>query len=353
MTTPNSPFSGVQPRFASQRDLLETLSTLPTPDLDARDAAAARNATLTKPDGALGQLEKLAVWAAGWRANARPVADKAQIIVFAGNHGVTRQGVSVFPTDVTGQMVANFKAGGAAISQLADASGADLTVVPIDLETPTADFTEAPALSEEELCAALSIGWESVDPTADMIALGEMGIGNTTSAAAVARALFGGAAEDWVGRGASPDGATLDAKRRAVRAGMDRHALALRDAAHPPLEALRRFGGRELAAIAGATLRARMERIPVMLDGFICCAAVAPLFAIEPTALGHCLAAHRSAEAAHDRLLEELGLEPLLDFGLRLGEGSGAALALPILRGALACHSRMATFAEASVSTAG
>ena len=353
MTTPNSPSSGAAPRFASPQDLLDALSTLPGPDLDARDAAEARNATLTKPDGALGRLERLAVWAAGWRANARPVGDTAQIIVFAGNHGVTRQGVSAFPTEVTGQMVANFKAGGAAISQLAVTSGAALTVVPIDLEKPTEDFTEAPAMSEDELCAALSIGWEAVDPAVDVLALGEMGIGNTTSAAAVARALFGGAAEDWVGRGASPDGATVDAKRQAVRAGMDRHALALRDSDHPPLEALRRFGGRELAAIAGAALRARMERIPVMLDGFICCASVAPLFVLEPTALDHCLAAHRSAEAAHDRLLETLGLEPLLDLGLRLGEGSGAALALPILRGALACHSRMATFAEAAVSTSG
>ena len=353
MTTPNFLSSGGAHRFAHPNDLLEALSALPSPDLDARDAAAARNATLTKPDGALGRLEALAIWAAGWRATTRPVADKPQIIVFAGNHGVTRQGVSAFPAAVTAQMVANFKAGGAAISQLADVAGAELTVAPIDLETPTADFTEAPALSEQELCAALSAGWAAVDPSADVIALGEMGIGNTTSAAAVARAVLGGEAEDWVGRGASPDGATLDAKRRAVRAGMDRHALALRDADHAPLEALRRFGGREMAAIAGATLRARMERIPVMLDGFICCAAVAPLFALEPTALDHCLASHRSAEAAHDRLLETLKLAPLLDLGLRLGEGSGAALALPILRAALACHSRMATFAEASVSTAG
>jgi nicotinate-nucleotide--dimethylbenzimidazole phosphoribosyltransferase len=268
------------------------------------------------------------------------------MIVFAGNHGVTAQGVSAFPAEVTVQMVANFRAGGAAINQLARTFGADMSVHALSLDRPTADFTTAPAMTEAEVVEALTVGWEAVDPGADVLVTGEMGIGNTTPAAALACALFGGAAEDWVGRGTGLDDAGVTRKARVVAAGLARHAGALSD----PLEVLRCLGGRELAAMAGAIARARVERVPVILDGFICTAAAAVLERARARALDHCLAGHVSAEGGHRRLLAALGKEPILDLGLRLGEGSGAALALGVLKGALACHSGMATFAEAGVS---
>jgi len=325
------------------------LADLPAPDAKAIAAAMARDAVLTKPPGALGRLEEVALWLAGWQGTAQPRIARPQIVIFAGNHGVTAQGVSAFPATVTEQMVANFKAGGAAINQLAQVFGAKMDVVALDLDRPTADFTQGPAMTEAEVLHALQSGWDAVDPGADLLVTGEMGIGNTTSAAALCCALFGGAAADWVGRGTGVDDAGLDRKTRAVAAGVARHATALTE----PLEVLRCLGGREIAAMAGAILRARMLRIPVILDGFICCAAAAVLERLTPGALDHCIAGHGSAEAAHPRLLTALGKEPLLSLGLRLGEGSGAALAIGVLQAAAACHSGMATFAEAGVSGAG
>lgn len=322
------------------------IAVLSQPDATAVEQARARNAELTKPPGALGRLEELAIWLAGWRGDPRPLVSAPQALIFAGNHGVTARGVSAFPAEVTAQMVANFEAGGAAINQLCALQGAQLGVVPVDLDAPTADFTQEPAMTPDAFASALLIGWSSVDPQADCLILGEMGIGNTTAAAAIACALFDGGPADWTGAGTGVAGAALDAKRETVRLGLARHA----DALSRPLEVLRRLGGRELAAIAGAAMRARAERIPVILDGFICCAAVAPLLKMNPQALDHCVAAHRSAEAAHGRLLDAMRLEPVLDLDLRLGEGSGAAIALGVLRAALACHSGMATFAEAAVS---
>ncbi|WP_040609538.1 nicotinate-nucleotide--dimethylbenzimidazole phosphoribosyltransferase [Pseudooceanicola batsensis] len=317
---------------------------LPGPDAGAVAAAQERNAQLTKPPAALGRLEGLAQWYAGWRGTGRPVLDRPQVVVFAGNHGVAARGVSAFPPEVTVQMVANFRAGGAAINQLSETFGARMDVHALELDRPTADFTEAPAMSEDECLAALATGWDAVDPQADLLVTGEMGIGNTTSAAAIANALFGGAAADWVGRGTGVDAGGLDRKTAVVEAGVARHS------GGDGLDTLARLGGREIAAMAGAILRARTERIPVLLDGFICCAAAACLHALRADALDHCAAAHVSAESAHPAMLERLGLDPLLSLGLRLGEGSGAALAIGILKGAIACHSGMATFAEAGVS---
>lgn len=328
--------------------MLAALRAAPGPDSEARAGAMARDAQLTKPPGALGRLEEIALWYAGWRGDARPRIATPQIAIFAGNHGVAARGVSAFPPEVTVQMVANFNAGGAAINQLAGAFGARLTVHPLDLDRPTADFTAGPAMTEAELLAALSVGWEAVDPTADLLVVGEMGIGNTTSAAALGCALFGGEAQDWVGHGTGVDAAGLARKAEVVAAGIACHADALAD----PMEVLRRLGGREIAAMTGAIARARVARIPVLLDGFITCAAAAVLARAVPGALDHCLAGHRSAEAAHGRMLEALGKEPILSLGLRLGEGSGAALAIGVVQGALACHSGMATFAEAGVSEA-
>ena len=330
--------------FQTLAEFRDLLTRMPSPDSRSLAAAEARNGQLTKPPGALGRLESLAIWMAGWQGTDKPSAAKPQIAIFAGNHGVTAQGVSAFPAEVTVQMVANFAHGGAAINQLAKAIGAKLDVHALDLDRPTADFTTAPAMTEAELVAALRKGFEAVDPKADLFVAGEMGIGNTTVAAALAAALYGGTG--WAGRGTGVDDAGLARKEAAIAAGLARHAGALSD----PLEVLRCLGGRELAAMAGAILGARMARVPVILDGFIACAAAAVLAKAAPGALDHCVAGHLSAEGAHGRLLEQLGKEPLLSLGLRLGEGSGAALAIGVVQGAVACHSGMATFAEAGVA---
>jgi nicotinate-nucleotide--dimethylbenzimidazole phosphoribosyltransferase len=243
-------------------------------------------------------------------------------------------------------MVANFRAGGAAINQLARAAGATLSVHELDLDRPTADFTQGPAMTEAEVVAALSIGWHAVDPSADLLVVGEMGIGNTTPAAAIACALFGGQPGEWTGRGTGVDDRGLSIKTQVVAEGL---------AANPdrdPLEVLRCLGGREIAAMAGAIAAAHAARIPVILDGFICTAAAATLAMAAEGALDHCIAGHASAEASHRALLSKLGKQPMLELGLRLGEGSGAALAINVLKAAIACHSGMATFAEAGVSGA-
>ncbi|MEI6797707.1 MAG: nicotinate-nucleotide--dimethylbenzimidazole phosphoribosyltransferase [Pseudomonadota bacterium] len=331
-------------RPATLTDLRALLADLPVADAAATQGALARNRQLTKPPGALGRLEDLAIWLAGWQGVDTPRINAPQIAIFAGNHGVVAQGVSAFPPEVTVQMVANFTHGGAAINQLAKTFGASMTVSAIDLDRPTADFTQADAMSEADLMAALLVGWDAVDPKADLLVPGEMGIGNTTAAAAIACALFGGTAQDWVGRGTGVDDAGLARKAKAVEAGVAR--LTTRD----PLSILAALGGREIAAMAGAMVHARLLRIPVILDGFIACSAAAVLHASAPTALDHCVAGHGSAEAAHSRLLIALGKQPLLSLGLRLGEGSGAALAIGIVKAAAACHSGMATFAEAGVA---
>ncbi len=334
--------------FSTLTEFRAVLADLPGPDLAARVDALARDAELTKPPKALGRLEDVAIWLAGWQGRARPCADAPQIVIFAGNHGVAAQGVSAFPAEVTAQMVGNFQTGGAAINQLARVFGASMTVHALDLDRPTADFTEGPAMSEAEVVAALTTGWDAVDPGADLLVVGEMGIGNTTSAAALATAILGGAPEDWVGRGTGVDDAGLLRKAQVVARGI----AANPKAAHDPLEALRCLGGREIAAMVGAIARARVERVAVILDGFICSTAALVLARTAAGALDHCLAGHLSAESAHGRLLAALGKEPLLALGMRLGEGSGAALALGVVQGAVACHSGMATFADAGISGA-
>jgi nicotinate-nucleotide--dimethylbenzimidazole phosphoribosyltransferase len=335
------------PIFSSLHDLRVACLDLPSADVDAGALAAARQIELTKPPGSLGRLEEMVVWLARWQGRSMPRLDHVDILVFAGNHGVTKQGVSAYPAEVTAQMVANFSAGGAAINQLARTVGATLRVVPLSLEQPTADFTQAPAMEENAFLAAVTAGYRTVASEADLVCLGEMGIGNTTAAAALAGALFGGGSR-WAGRGTGVNAAGLARKRAAIEAGLARHAALL----HDPLASAAALGGRELAAILGAALAARQRRIPVLLDGFVCVAAVAPLAKLRAEALDHAMAAHVSAEAAHRMLLSELRLDPLLDLGLRLGEGTGAALAVSLLRAALACHAGMATFAEAGVANA-
>jgi nicotinate-nucleotide--dimethylbenzimidazole phosphoribosyltransferase len=332
--------------FASFAALRAACLDLPTGSPAVAAAVESREARLTKPPGSLGRLERIVAWLAHWQARSPPRLDCVEVLVFAANHGVTGQGVSAYPAAVTGQMVANFAAGGAAINQLARLAGASLRVIPLSLDEPTADFTLAPAMDEVAFLASVCAGYDAVSPQADLVCLGEMGIGNTTAAAAIAAALFGGGGARWAGRGTGIDDAAFARKRAVIDRALSRHAAATRD----PLMVAAALGGRELAAILGATLAARRQRIPVLLDGFVCTAAVAPLARLRADTLAHVMAAHVSAEAAHGALLDVLGLEPLLDLGLRLGEGSGATLAVSILRAALACHTGMATFDEAGVS---
>jgi len=332
--------------FRSLDDIRAACRALPTGDAQAAAAATARQQMLTKPPGSLGRLEDLAIWLARWQGRERPSLDRMAIIVFAGNHGIAARGVSAFPPEVTVQMVANYAGGGAAINQLARAAGASLDVVPIALERPTADFTVAPAMSEADFVAAFAIGYDAVKADSDVVAFGEMGIANTTVAAALCAALIGGDADAWVGRGTGIDDPGLARKRETVAAGLARHRAILGD----PLAVAACLGGRELAAIAGATLAARHHSIPVMVDGFITSAALLPLARLAPGVLDHCRAAHVSAEGAHRALLDALGLEPLLSLDMRLGEATGAAVAFLLLRAALACHNGMATFADAGVA---
>lgn len=332
--------------FASPAAFEAALASLPGIDERAVVAARARQGQLTKPAGSLGRLEEIAVFLAGWQGTARPVLERARTAIFAGNHGFAVHGVSAFPASVTAAMVANFAAGGAAINALAGAAGLELKVVALDLDRPTTDFTQGPAMSEDECLAALNAGAAVVEAGMDLLTVGEMGIGNSTAAAALCARSYGGSVSQWVGPGTG-----VDADGIARKVGVVERALAVHGSApQTPFETLRRLGGREIAAIAGAVLEARRQRVPVVLDGFISCAALAPLAEAFPAIAAHCLAGHCSAEPGHRQLLERLGLEPLLTLGMRLGEGSGAAVATQIVRSALAAHNGMATFAEAGVA---
>ncbi|AOH84780.1 nicotinate-nucleotide--dimethylbenzimidazole phosphoribosyltransferase [Sphingomonas panacis] len=335
--------------FATIADVEAALAASIAPDAEAIAQARARQAQLTKPPGSLGRLEEIAVFFAGWQGRARPRIGRGRVAVFAGNHGIVAHNVSAFPAAVTAQMVATFEHGGAAINALARAAGLDLKVVALDLDRPTADFTTAPAMTEAECLAALSAGAATVEAGLDLLVLGEMGIGNTTAAAALCARSLGGDGSTWVGPGTGIDDAGIARKVAVVDRAIAHHA----DAPMTAFETLRRVGGREIAAIAGAVLRARELRVPVLLDGFICCSAVAPLAAAAPASIAHCLAGHCSAEPGHARLLAALGLEPILQLDMRLGEASGAAVAAGVVRAALAAHDGMATFTEAGVSGAG
>lgn len=339
----NAPFA-----LTSLADLKSLAKSLPAADKPSAEAARARQNSLTKPPGSLGRLEEIAEFMAAWRGTDRPEIWRAQALVFAGNHGICAQGVNPYPQEVTVQMVANFQHGGAAINQLCRVNGADLSVIALDLDKPTGDFTAGPAMSEAECLAALNRGAAAVDEGADILILGEMGIGNSTVAAALTSACFGGSVADWVGPGTGSDPAGIARKIDAIERGLKRHTGAMGDAG----AILAALGGREQAAICGAVLAARAARIPVILDGFICSAAAAVLYAADPALLDHCLVGHASAEPGHRKLLSAIGKKPVLEFDMRLGEGSGAALALGIVRSALACHNGMATFGEAGVSEA-
>ncbi|MDI9408482.1 MAG: nicotinate-nucleotide--dimethylbenzimidazole phosphoribosyltransferase [Candidatus Pacebacteria bacterium] len=334
---------------ATYAEILSIIAEFPAADLIAAAEVAARDATLTKPAGSLGRLEDIAVWLASWQGTASPHCDHPRVAVFAANHGIAARGVSAFPPEVTKQMVANFLHGGAAINQLCRVFDADLRVYELDLDHPTADFTAGAAMTESDAMTALAYGMMAVEPAVDIICVGEMGIANTTAAAALCHGIFGGEARDWVGRGTGVTDSQLAIKTELVAAAVVRH----RDRSDQPLALLAALGGREFCAMVGAIIAARMARVPVILDGFVSCAAAAVVYAIDKNGLDHCLVGHVSAEAAHRRLIARLGKSALLDLNMRLGEGSGAALALGLVRAAVACHKGMATFAEAAVSGKG
>jgi nicotinate-nucleotide--dimethylbenzimidazole phosphoribosyltransferase len=326
-------------------DFRALLRDLPGPDQRALVDARERDAQLTKPPGALGRLEEIAFWLAAWTGR-KPSVMRPLVAIFAGNHGVTRHGITPFPPEVTQQMVENFSAGGAAINQICVAYDLGLKVFDLALDYPTGDITEEAALSERDCAATMAFGMEAIAGGTDLLCIGEMGIGNTTIAAAINYALYGGSAEEWVGPGTGSQGDMLRRKIAAVEKAVALH----RDHLSDPLEILRRLGGREIAAMAGAILAARVERIPVIIDGYVATSAAAILKAANPAALDHCLIGHVSAEPGHLKAIEKLGKTPLLALGMRLGEGTGAALAAGIVKAAAACHSGMATFGAAGVS---
>jgi nicotinate-nucleotide--dimethylbenzimidazole phosphoribosyltransferase len=327
-------------------DIRALLRDLTEADAEAIGAVAARDRELTKPPGALGRLETIVSWAAGWQGRKIPRMEQVVVVVFAGNHGVVAQGVAAYPQAVTAQMVANFQSDGAAVNQICKTFDLGLKVFELALEVPTQDITQTAAMDEKDCAATMAYGMEAIAGGCDLLCVGEMGIGNTTVAAAICHALYGGTPEEWVGPGTGVDKEGLRRKADAVRRAIDLHRAHLSD----PLEVLRRVGGRELAAMAGAIIAARLNRIPVLLDGYVSCAAAAILHAQNPNALDHCMVAHKSAEPAHARLLERLNKTPLLDLGMRLGEASGAALAAGIVKAAVNTHNKMATFASAGVA---
>ncbi|MEX2298967.1 MAG: nicotinate-nucleotide--dimethylbenzimidazole phosphoribosyltransferase [Dongiaceae bacterium] len=331
---------------ASFDEIRRVLAEFPLADETARAEAAARDAILTKPPGSLGRLEQLTQWLAAWQGRHPPKLDRPRVAVFAGSHGIARRGVSAYPPEVTAQMVQNFVKGGAAINQLCTVADAELRIYEMAIEDPTEDFTEQAAMDEASCARAIAYGMMAVEPGIDLLCVGEMGIGNATSGAALSAALFGGNGAEWAGPGTGVEGAELARKVAVIDAGLARHHAQIAD----PLDALRCLGGQEMAAIVGAIIAARMARMPVLLDGFVSTASAAVLHALAPGALDHCEVAHLSSEPGHRRLVAALGKRPLLEFDMHLGEASGAALAIPLLRAAVACHAGMATFAEAGVS---
>jgi nicotinate-nucleotide--dimethylbenzimidazole phosphoribosyltransferase len=318
------------------------LAGLPEPDDEARQAVARRAADVLRPFGALARLDEIAVWLAGWQRTDRPHVERPSVVVFVADHGVAAEGVSAYPPDVTAEMLRALRTGKATAAVMARQLGATLEVVDVGVGRPTGNLLREPALTAERFADAWSAGLQAVaSMEADLLVLGEMGIGNTTAAAAVCAALFGGPVSRWTGRGTGVDDATLRRKRHVVRSARGRIG-----GEDDPIEILRQLGGAELVAIAGATVEARRRSIPVILDGFVVGAAVAPIPVAVPGSLDHCLAGHVSAEAGHRRLLDRLGMQPVLDLGLRLGEASGALAALPLVRLAAACVSDVATFDE-------
>ena len=327
-------------------DILDLVKKMPPANEEVRALVKERNAVLTKPAGSLGKLEDLAEWAAVWQGKEIPQINRPLVAVFACQHGIASRGVSAFPPVLNQLMVENFSNGGAAINQLCTAFDIGLKVFDLALEYPTGDISVEPAMTEKDCVATIAYGMEAIAGGTDLLCLGEMGIGNTTISAAILAALFGGTGADWCGRGSGVTDEALQLKIDLVDQALETH----KDYLDKPLEVLARLGGREFAAMVGAVIAARLNNVPVIVDGFNTTAAVAVLYALDPTALDHCIFSHCSAEGAHRNALNKMGKTALLDLGMRLGEGTGAAIAAGIVRGACHCHEGMATFEEVGLS---
>ncbi len=343
--------------------LAETLARIEPHDAAAAAAARARLDSLTKPPGSLGQLEDLAVRLAGITGDPLPAVARRAVIVLAADHGVTSQGVSAYPREVTAQMLANFAAGGAAINVLARRAGARVVVVDIGVDAEpvpgvvtqkvmrgTHDMSRGPAMRRDEAERAIEIGIDLLrdehERGLDVIATGDMGIGNTTASSAITSVLTGSAVRSVTGRGTGLDDAALERKAAVIERALAVNAPDPSD----PLDVLAKVGGLEIAGLVGVILAARARRIPVVLDGYISGAAALVAAALHPHVAEGLIAGHRSAEPGHVAALRTLGLRPILELELRLGEGTGAVLAMPLLDAAIAVLREMATFESAGVS---
>jgi nicotinate-nucleotide--dimethylbenzimidazole phosphoribosyltransferase len=323
--------------------LRDALKRLPEPDADAAAAVRARADDILRPAGALARLDDIAVHMAAWQRTVTPRVARPSALVFAGDHGVAEHGgVSAYPTAVTAAMLAACREGKATICALARSVGATLETVDVGVGRPTGDIRYEAAMTSQRFDEIVEQAVAAVDALdADLLVLGEIGIGNTTAAAALAGALLGGDPATWIGRGTGVDDAGLERKRAAVAAVMERTSTMT-----DPIEIMREAGGSELAAMAAATVAARLRSIPVVLDGYVVTSAVLPLHVAMPGALDHCIVGHCSAEPGHRRVLDAIGKPALLDLGMRLGEGSGAMVAVPIVRAACDAVVEVATFTE-------
>lgn len=331
--------------FTSLQELKHLCLTLPEKDQNAEKATFARQNNLLKPPGSLGELENLVAWLAAWQRKEMPDLTKTCIMIFAGNHGVTEEKVTPYDSSITQLMVSQIEQGHAAINQLAKIANAELRVIPVHHFKKTNNFCHKPAMTENDFLKAVETGYNAVTPNINLLCLGEVGIGNTTVAAALSAALFGGTGNHWVSQGTSRSSHYIQNKQQAVDKALALHQNHLND----PLEICRCLGGYEEAALLGATLAARHLNIPVLLDGFVCTSAVAALQKLNPNGLDHTKISHLSAEKGHLLLAGNLNLYPLIALNMRLGEASGCATAIPILRSALACYQHMSTYKEAGL----
>jgi nicotinate-nucleotide--dimethylbenzimidazole phosphoribosyltransferase len=328
-------------------DIRHLISIMPGPDEAAVAVVRERERNLIKPPGSLGRLEWLTEWLAAWQGRPQPSVTRPLVCVFAASHGVAGR----LSTDAAGgdrQMLDDFAAGGAAINEICASLHLGFKVFDLALDMPTGNIMDGPAMDEKGCVATMAFGMEAVAGGTDLLAIGEKSTGNILVAAAIYAALYGAPVARWLERGAGTEDQSLARDAAVVEAALRRHEAHLQD----PLEILRRLGGRDVAAMAGAILAARLQRIPVILDGYVATAAAAVLHALHPGAIDHCMAGHLSAEPAHREVLERLNKIPLLALGLRLGEGAGAALAAGLVRTAAACHAGMATVDQAGASHA-
>jgi nicotinate-nucleotide--dimethylbenzimidazole phosphoribosyltransferase len=320
----------------------DRLSGLPEPDDHSRQQVRRRADDVLRPAGALAWLDDVAVWKAGWQRSAQPTVERPAVLVFAADHGVTAAGVSNYPSEITAAMLDATRHGKATINAFARTANASVTAVDVGVGVPTNDMRHEAALTPERFEEITAAAFEAVDSLdTDLLVLGELGIGNTTAAAAIAAAFAGGEATVWVGRGTGVDDAGLERKQIAVQQSVRRIAGVV-----DPLEILREVGGSELVGMAAAAVAARHRSIPVVLDGYICTAAMLPLHVAEPSALDHCIVGHCSSEPGHRLLIDRLGKRALLDLDMRLGEGSGAMAAVPLIDMACAGVVDVATFDE-------